>query len=366
MPVWIYSDAFGAAVPQCAYAHAKKLAAELGATNKPVTNLANSAGSNQLADASSVQSTAPAWPKVQVSIDTLRLVHHVETADLYAIVGKNLEAHDGPHFVKAPAKQASKQGYYRAYSIVSAGKEVATIYSGRVGVKDSRQLALHVQVPRLPGGTIAALSEAVATIMPGGMGVFLSKAHISEIDVAVDVNGIGITDLILNHAHAQQWHKIGKFKGGVQTIYFGSNNSKSRWRIYDRTAHLAGKGHPKIAKSVRFEKHMRGPMSFADFGALNNQLSDLSVLEVHKYSPSDAFSPLERDLIKMLFHHNAWPDMQSALAAQPLLSKILKLSLLVSTANWWLPAKYWSLAKVILQAVVTYEPKLQQSVELSA
>jgi hypothetical protein len=365
MAVWIYIHAFGAAVPLAAYGHVKKLAAQLGATNKPVINAANSTGS-ELAGNSPLKLYAPLSPEVHVSIDTLRLVHNVDTADLYGLIGKNLETHDGPDFAKASAKQASKQGYYRGYSIISAGKEAATLYSGRIGVKDSRQLALHLQVSRLPGINIGALAEPIATIMPGGLGAFMSQAHISEIDVAVDVNGIGITDLILNHAHAQQWHKVGKFKSGVQTIYFGSNNSKSRWRIYDRTAHLNGKGYPKLAKSVRFEKHMRGPMSFAEFGALNNQLSDLSVLEVQKYSPSDAFSPLERDLIKMLFHHNAWPDMQSALAAQPLLSKILKLSLLVSTANWWKPADYWSLAKVTLEAAVKYEPKLQQTLKLSA
>jgi hypothetical protein len=156
--------------------------------------------------------------------------------------------------------------------------------------------------------------------------------------------------------HAQQWQKVGKFSTGVQTVYFGSNKSKSRWRIYDRAAHVAGKsglvswGSP----TVRFEKHMRGPFTAKGFAAQNNALSDLQVHEVDYYEPSCIFSPLERALIKMLFHHNAWPDMQAVTATH--LDNYLKVSLMVSTVAWWQPAKFWLVAKAVLDAVLNPTP----------
>ena len=308
--IWVLNKATGVSLPLFAYLKGNTLTATSGATNKQVLHGAKNptqvVPSNDHTQ-SSVQLSAIANPvhhhPIYISIDTLRLVHHVVDPNLYGFIGQSLEgmAKDGGTIVKAPYKQARQHGYHRAFNVLGLGHRAAAIYMGRYVTKDSRQVALHIQPPALHGGTLKVLKPLMSAFFPGGMQGYLAKAHLSEIDIAIDVVGISLTDLIINHPHAQQWQKYGTTKAGVQTVYIGSSNSKNRWKIYDRTAHLAKKGHSAAygsSKVVRLEKHMRGPFSVAQFVGLPNPLSDLLLYEIASYSPSGMLSPKEQALLE--------------------------------------------------------------------
>jgi len=331
------------------------------ATNKQVlegtTTAINQTGQGDVQSTAPLPATSAENVDTYVSIDTARLIYSFSDETMYHKVAARLD-----HIAMAVGsdlvpvknfKQLAKHGFKRGYKVLGVGSEAATIYASRTNFTKAdtgRCIALHIQPARLTSKNVSALVPIFAEFFPNGLKGFLSKAHVSEIDIAIDAVGVRLHDLILAHPTAQQWSKFGTMKAGLQTICIGAVSSIRRWRIYDRVAKAKHK-HPLpygSANVIRFELHLKGPFTAHTFQSMPNPLTDLAVRRIEDASLV-GLSPTERALVRMIFHQGGYPDFHTALNEHPGLKSVVKFDLFsLGHAPWWKANEFWPLAQAAL------------------
>jgi len=139
-----------------------------------------------------------------------------------------------------------KGKYFTRMSYFPASKRMlASVHLGSTPEK-KKFAKISLQIGKAKGSEFAKFQENLATLMEFfNYQKLFETAHVTRIDLAIDVYGRAPSELLVYGGRIQKSHYYDD--GGVKgTLYLGSNKSNLYFRIYDRGAKSAGKGAPCV------------------------------------------------------------------------------------------------------------------------
>lgn len=191
-------------------------------------------------------------------IDRLTVNLHFDTADEAADAHAtiyNALTKDGERYKSA--KKAS--GFNLSRRMVLSGFEAEPFvnYSHKDGMAGTFRIEFNPA--RLGVEGLAAMHAELGLIIDGGWNTFIKRAHISRLDVAVDLPGVRLTKIGIappKSLASQTWSNA---KGKLETYQWG-NPKGTLTQIYNKSAQMAKKGTPLPGpQTMRVERRLRQP-----------------------------------------------------------------------------------------------------------
>lgn len=197
------------------------------------------------------------------------------------------------------------------------------------------------------------LRQALQKLLPGGWADFMTRAVCTRIDLAVDVSGIHIGELILHWPgmrHSKQFFASGELLEGVyalpalETYAIGKTGGERHVAIYDRVAKIKKANMELIVKdpvpemaTTRIEFRLRPKIPTPEVANLKNPFSELKVQEL-ALLPSNS-----KDEKYRLFQRLCQVDgaQNALLMLDESTKKVFKKRLEQATSPWWKPGDIW-------------------------
>ncbi len=170
----------------------------------------------------------------------------------------------------------------------------------------------------------------------------VSRSRVSRVDIAVDVEGGKLTDLVLQckHAHKSNFHQN---MGVVETAYFGTWKSNWQWCCYNK------KVESGLADDcVRFEvRHRPSPsVEFSDLASYENPFTRLRVSDVSLVKKSA--TEVERLTIAVAQGAGL---KRAFMECSESTKKAIAKKLDIYRPNWWEPTALWKQWNGVLQGI---------------
>lgn len=141
--------------------------------------------------------------------------------------------------------------------------------------------------PALCGASgIAEVKFLCESLVKHGWNGILTKGRVSRYDIALDVRGIHINDLIVAPMSCVRSFLVLGQTGQIQTVYLGSPKSKAFYRIYDKQQQL--KDTSDIAdpgKWTRIERTVKSGPALSNLENVENPFSKLLVTDLSFHVP---------------------------------------------------------------------------------
>ena len=213
-------------------------------------------------------------PDLSLKLDKISVVVQVKNDSLKEEIKKSIynSSKDSEFFksIKVPG--------YKASVALKVGP-------GSVGIsivpkdKDASFLRLEWNPSALGLEGHNTFASLIGTVLPWGYAEILTLAKVTRADVALDCEGVAITDLEFLPKSPLKSNVYFGPHGETETIYLGSRKSPSFWRIYDK-AKEQGLGPNK--QITRLEKTVRLAQQFANLPSIKNPFLDLKVLDLSR------------------------------------------------------------------------------------
>ena len=171
-----------------------------------------------------------------------------------------------------------------------------------------------------------------------GAGELYGRAKVSRIDIAIDLGGVSIKNLLVFSDYAVRSTKYDR-SGDLETIYLGSQKSPAQTRIYDKVAEMIAKGltvssaHP----ITRIERVARNKGLLKNLAKMKNPLSTL-----HLGFPANKPDGIPTHTWAMFCSYAREHTTQAALAMLPKSERgKFKAAMKLVEPDWWDTAVIW-------------------------
>jgi len=279
-------------------------------------------------------------PIVTVSVDKLSLVRHVPD-DLRAFYKAQflcLMEESPLVFING----GSRAGYRVNIRGTLPGPSIVLLQCDpyKTGLPFIR---LEMNPSKSPSPGEMPLSTYFDSMFDFGFPEFASKAKVTRLDIAIDVEGPRPADIVCGTVKPTCSGSYAGKSGAPETLYLGRHRG-TPFAIYDKSLQL------KVAGArTRIEKRTKPECFLPDIGDGKNPLLDLRVYEVDTFRKALALPNAESDLVCALAQAKG---IRGALATcSGSLSSVLKSRIDTAPQTaWWDPHHFWSLVPEYLVA----------------
>ncbi len=166
----------------------------------------------------------------------------------------------------------------------------------------------------------------------------ISLGRVTRLDIAVDLRGIHIDDLVIHNKWSRAMGLYTGADGRTETIYFGKQTS-SQLCAYDLVKKAKEKGWPvPEVPMTRIERRYRKRAMVSELADLPNLLKNIVV---HHPNP-DTF-PIGSGTFETFRNHCQMRGTKRALEAVPVLRRKQMVNWMqTQEANWWSPTSLWN------------------------
>lgn len=189
-----------------------------------------------------------------------------------------------------------------------------------------------------PEGIKELLCVEIDLLVDGGLPAFLAKAKVSRMDVALDLVGVSIGQLVAFSDCAVRSAKYDRF-GKLETIYLGASKSAAQTRIYDKLAEMTAKSHAAYSPVpvTRVERVVNNAGLLKNLPQKKNPFSTL-----HLASHGEKPDGIEPHMWRLFCCHSVQHTGAATLAMlpKPLRTKFKK-ALKASEPTWWDTHELW-------------------------
>jgi len=196
-----------------------------------------------------------------------------------------------------------------------------------------------------PVGFAQMKHEMETEVLPNWLVKLISLGRVTRLDIAVDLRGTHMDDLIIRNKQSRAMTLITGTDGRTETIYFGKPKS-NQLSAYDLVKKAKAKGLP-IPKvpMTRIEKRWKNPGMVKELPNLKNPLSGITIYHpdpISYHGPKVGYESF-RNLCQVR-------GVKRALEQQPYtMKKLTKPWLEAQRAKWWAPNALWSHWPTVLE-----------------
>jgi len=189
-----------------------------------------------------------------------------------------------------------------------------------------------------PAG-IAELKLCTEPMFKHGWSTVLTKARITRYDVALDITGIHIDDLVIAPTSCVKSFVVLSQAGKIQTVCYGSTQSRAIYRIYDKAQQLKDTtGLILPGPLTRLERSIRTGIGFSKLPLVDNPFSKLLVTDLS--FGADGLPPGLLPLFKIASRSMG---TSACLALLPKhYRKAIRDAMKAHACYWWNPTKIWA------------------------
>lgn len=175
-----------------------------------------------------------------------------------------------------------------------------------------------------------------------GFAEFASKAKVTRLDIAIDIEGRGLPDIVCGTVKSTRSASYAGKGGEPETLYLGRVRG-TPFAIYNKSLQLKVPG-----ARTRIEKRTKPECFLPEVGKGKNPLVDLRVYEADTFRKALALAPLESTLLCNLAQAKG---IRGALANSGALHSVLKARIEAAPQSaWWDPHHFWTLVPDCLVA----------------
>ena len=115
---------------------------------------------------------------------------------------------------------------------------------------------------------------------------YFERIKVTRLDLAVDVDGASMEDLLFLRGRSQNWvfYSPSFMKGSrfMETVYLGDSKSKSRFVCYDKRKQLKTKGINLDHERTRIEARLKPMKPITQLSEITNPFSTLNIFDARK------------------------------------------------------------------------------------
>jgi len=202
---------------------------------------------------------------------------------------------------------------------------------------------------------MADVAAVLSFVLPWGYGDLVKSGRCTRLDIAIDILGVDIEDLLVWNTTARRTRIYTTEHGRLETYYLGSTSSPRHYVIYDKRAEMEKKGIDTYLPDgpiVRIEARLRPSVYWCDMSELTNPFAKLNVASYASIGASDAETHLFLDSCRLRGPQAALKRVKESDTA--LWSKYSK-RLEQHVSPWWDPEHIWEQYPHLIREL-TYPP----------
>jgi hypothetical protein len=177
----------------------------------------------------------------------------------------------------------------------------------------------------------------------------LRLARITRIDLAVDVNGVNLDQLIIFDLHKRSTRCFFDQQGKLESQYLGSPTSEEQFCIYNKTRQMKVSYNVDLDQQImRVELRCKKSLSMSELLTMRNPFSSLNISAVGEVSDGDSW------IFRWFLDSCARRTANAALRIIADSRKREKYRFKLAKrylAGWWKPTEIWEKLPVVLKGL---------------
>ena len=223
-------------------------------------------------------------------LDKISITYIIGDPDLKAVVVQNLlhEIEEGVgHWKSAAFKIGSVAYQASAKLVIPSSSHTMLVQAGPKKKSTTHHLRLEFNPTALGTPGIAILKTQLESLVPDGLSFadIMTNGKVTRVDIAVDIVGIHLADLLLSTNSVGKQHWYLSAEGKPETGYIGMKPTEknAKWTTYNKRQQLKDSPHPPATQAYGGLSHTRveyraTPMkTFPALGSLKNPFTEISL-----------------------------------------------------------------------------------------